>query len=170
MVGLNARDAARKTNAPKAILKGSLRARKHGRQKVWLAQWWENGSRRTKILGRYSEISKAEAHVMLTQIVQPLNQDAGQAQTPLFNFKQYVEDKFLPVCRRMWKESTRTTSEPDILRYLVPVFEKQRLEAITREQMQRFLEDMAGNLSSSVVAHLRWHLNAIFKMAKVTAS
>jgi site-specific recombinase XerD len=66
----------------------------------------------------------------------------------------------------MWKESTRTTSEPDILRYLVPVFEKQRLEAITREQMQRFLEDMAGNLSSSVVAHLRWHLNAIFKMAQ----
>jgi hypothetical protein len=82
MVGLNARDAARKTNAPKAILKGSLRARKHGRQKVWLAQWWENGSRRTKILGRYSEISKAEAHVMLTQIVQPLNQDAGAGPNP----------------------------------------------------------------------------------------
>ncbi len=150
----------------KRFLKGSLRARKHGRQKIWLAQWWENGSRRTKILGRYSEISKSEAEVMLARIVQPLNEDAGQPQTPLFTFRQYVEEKFLPLCRRMWKESTRTTSEPDIIRYLMPAFGKQRLEVITREQMQTFLEDIAGNLSASVVGHLRWHLNAIFKMAQ----
>src|SRR3982750_3590779 len=99
----------------KRFLKGSLRARKHGRQKVWLAQWWENGSRRSKVLGRYSEIPKSEAELMLAQIVQPLNEDAGQFQTPVFTFKQYVENKFLPVCRRIWKESTRSTSEPDIM-------------------------------------------------------
>jgi integrase len=150
----------------KRFLKGSLRARKHGRQKVWLAQWWEDGSRRTKILGRYSEISKSEAEVMLTQIVQPLNKEAGISQVPLFTFKHYVESKFLPVCRRMWKESTRTTSESNIIRYLLPAFQKQRLEAITREQMQTFLEEISGDLTASVVGHLRWHLNAIFKMAQ----
>jgi integrase len=150
----------------KRFLKGSLRARKHGRQKVWLAQWWEDGSRRTKILGRYSEISKSEAEVMLTQIVQPLNKEAGISQVPLFTFKHYVENKFLPVCRRMWKESTRTTSESNIIRYLLPAFQKQRLEAITREQMQTFLEEISGDLTASVVGHLRWHLNAIFKMAQ----
>lgn len=32
--------------------------------------------------------------------------------------------------------------------------------------MQAFLEKMAGKLSSSVVGHLRWHLNAIYKMAQ----
>jgi len=31
--------------------------------------------------------------------------------------------------------------------------------------MQKFLQDKASGLSSSVVGHLRWHLNAIFKMA-----
>jgi hypothetical protein len=124
----------------KRFLKGSLRARKHGSQKIWLAQWWEDGSRRTKILGRYSDIPKSEAEMMLSQIVQPLNKEAGKSQVPLFTFKHYAENKFLPVCRRMWKESTRTTSESNIIRYLLPAFQKQRLEAITREQMQRFLK------------------------------
>jgi len=150
----------------KRFLKGSIFARRHGRHRVWLAQWWENGVRRTKILGKYSELSKGEAEVMLGQIVQPLNAKAGKVDTPAFKFRQYVEDKFLPVCRRMWKESTRTTSEPDIMRHLVPAFEKQRLEVITREQMQSFLEAKATNLSSSVVGHLRWHLNAIYRMAQ----
>jgi len=104
--------------------------------------------------------------MMLSQIVQPLNKEAGKSQVPLFTFKHYVENKFLPVCRRMWKESTRTTSESNIIRYLLPAFQNQRLETVTREQMQTFLEDIAGDLSSSVVGHLRWHLNAIFKMAQ----
>jgi hypothetical protein len=107
---------------------------------------------------------------MLAQIVQPLNAQAGKVDTPAFTFRQYVEDKYLPVCRRMWNESTRSTSEPDLMRYLVPAFEKQRLEVITREQMQSFLETKATRLSSSVVGHLRWHLHAISRMAKVTAS
>jgi len=32
--------------------------------------------------------------------------------------------------------------------------------------MQEFLNHKAEELSESVVAHLRWHLNAIFKMAQ----
>jgi integrase len=103
---------------------------------------------------------------MLARIVQPLNAEGGKVERPTFTFKQYVEEKFLPVCRRVWKESTQTTSESDIMRYLVPAFEKQRLEVITREQMQSFLEAKATNLSSSVVGHLRWHLNAIYRMAQ----
>ncbi len=103
---------------------------------------------------------------MLSQIIQPLNEGAGQSQTPTFTFRQYVESKFLPVCRRIWKESTRSTSEPDIMRYLVPAFGKLRLETITREHMQEFLESMGARLSTSIVAHLRWHLNAIYKMAQ----
>lgn len=150
----------------KRYIKGSLRARKHGRQKIWLAQWWENGSRRSKVLGRCSEIPKSEASLMLAQIIQPLNENVGQLQMPTFTFAQYVENKFLPVCRRIWKESTRSTSESDINRYLVPAFAKQRVETVSREQMQEFLERIAGNLSSSVVGHLRWHLNAIYKMAQ----
>ncbi len=150
----------------KRFIKGSLRARKHGRYKVWLAQWWEGGSRRTKVLGRQSELSKSEAEVMLSQIIQPLNVEAGSLQAPIFTFGSYVENKFLPVCRRIWKDSTRTTSEADITRYLIPTFGKRRVETITRERMQSFLEELSSRLSSSVVGHLRWHLNAIFRMAQ----
>src|SRR5688500_999685 len=58
------------------------------------------------------------------------------------------------------------TSEPDILRYLIPVFGERTLDTITRPQMHAFLGAKGQALSSSVVGHLRWHLNAIFKMAQ----
>jgi hypothetical protein len=34
----------------------------------------------------------------------PRNVKAGKFVTPAFTFRQYVEDKFLPECRRVWKE------------------------------------------------------------------
>jgi hypothetical protein len=40
------------------------------------------------------------------------------------------------------------------------------MDWITREDMQKLLDAKAEKLSSSVVGHLRWHLNAIFKMAQ----
>jgi integrase len=102
---------------------------------------------------------------MMGQILQPLNVDAGYQKTPVFAFGQYVERVFLPTYRRKWKESTRSTSEPDILRYLVPAFGAKSMQSITRNQMQSFLDEKGRYLSSSIVGHLRWHLNAIFKMA-----
>jgi len=39
------------------------------------------------------------------------------------------------------------------------------LHAIRREGLQDFLDRKALNFSSSLVAHLRWFLNAIFKLA-----
>jgi integrase len=102
---------------------------------------------------------------MLAQILQPVNEGVGDRQTAVFTFKQYIQDAFLPVYRQKWKESTRSTSEPDIVRYLIPAFGDQLLSAISRNDMQRFLNQKAVSLSSSIVGHLRWHLNAIFKMA-----
>jgi integrase len=102
---------------------------------------------------------------MLAQILQPLNENAAFRQVPVFTFKQFVGDVFLPAYRQKWKESTRSTSEPDIMRYLIPAFGDQFMTMITRHHMQKFLDEKARDLSSSVVGHLRWHLNAIFKMA-----
>jgi len=102
---------------------------------------------------------------MLAQILQPINAVAGRPSIPAFTFKQYVEHTYLPAARNRWKESTRSTSEPDIMRYLVPEFGDQPMKGITRDQMQNSLAAMAGRLNTSVVAHLRWHLNAIFRMA-----
>jgi integrase len=149
----------------KRFQRGSLRPRKHGRQKVWVAQWCDGQVNRTKVLGPCAEISKGQAEAMLAQLLQPVNVEAGHRQAPVFTFGQYVEKVFLPVHRQKWKESTRSTSEPDIKRYLVPAFGARLLQTITRDQMQAFLDQIGGRLSASIVGHLRWHLNAIFKLA-----
>src|SRR5262245_38383583 len=121
--------------------KGSVRPRKHGLHKVWVAQWREQGSNRTKVLGQCSQISKGQAHSMLAQILRPLNEKFEFRQTPVFTFRQYVQGEFLPVYRQKWKESTRSTSEPDIVRYLLPAFGDQLMSMITRQQMQKFLDE-----------------------------
>lgn len=149
----------------KRFQKGSIRARKHGRIRVWVAQWREGGEPRTKVLGPCAETTKGQAETMLAQILQPINADAGRPSIPAFTFRQYVELTYLPAARNRWKESTRSTSEPEIMRYLVPEFGDQPMKGVTREQLQRSLSVLAGRLNTSVVAHLRWHLNAIFRMA-----
>lgn len=148
----------------KRFQNGSVRPRKHGKTKVWVAQWWDNGSKGSKVLGRCAEIPKSQAQTMLAQILQPLNIYAGHDRSSAATFRHYVENVFLPAYDQKWKASTRSTSEPDIIRYLVPAFGDQLMNTITRRQMQKFLEEKAMGLSASVVGHLRWHLNAIFRM------
>ena len=149
----------------KRFQKGSVRCRKHGQDKVWVGQWWDNGHRKSKVLGKCCEMAKGQAEAMMASVLQPINETAGIPQMPVFSFKQYVEDVFLPVCRRKWKESTRMTSEPTIELYLLPAFGPKLLSEINRGQMQRFLDGKAATYSNSVVGHLRWHLGAIYKMA-----
>ena len=113
----------------KRFQKGSVRPRKHGRTKVWVAQWSENGGNRSKVLGRFADLSKSQAETMLAQILQPINDKAGHHAPAIYTFGQYVTTAFLPAFRNKWKESTRSTSEADIMRYLVPAFETRLLNA-----------------------------------------
>jgi integrase len=149
----------------KRYQKGSVRPRKHGRQKVWVGQWWDQGQKRSKVLGRCSEMAKSEAEARLAVILKPFNEAAGQAQKPIYNLRVYVEEIFLPVVRRKWKESTRLTTEPRIRFHLLPALGNHLMQQITRDQMQTFLDQKALNASRSTVDHLRWDLNSIFKMA-----
>ena len=147
------------------FLKGSVRPRQHGSQKVWVGQWWQDERRRSKVLGRCSEMSKSEADALMASILQPLNESSGQKTPPRYRFAEYVEDIFLPVYRRKWKESTRATSEHSIRRHLLPPLGDRLISEVGREELQALLETRANTHSASVVAHLRWHLSAIFKMA-----
>ncbi len=150
--------------------RGSVRTRKHGPHKVWVAQWWDNGNKRSRVLGRCSGLQRGEAEAIMAQILQPLNGDAGLHSAPVFTFAQYVQDVFLPAYRQKWKESTRSTSEPDIVRYLIPALGTQRLDKITREQMQSFLEQLGKRLTASVVGHARWGISTpFFGWRKATA-
>ena len=131
----------------KRFQKGSIRSRRHGSTRVWLAQWREEGVKKSKVLGPCSEIPKAQADAMLAQIVQPINLQVCRQVKPVFLFGQYVEEIFLPVSRRKWKESTRSTSEPDIKRYLVPPLGPKPLQSITRSVIQQFLDEKIGRAS-----------------------
>jgi integrase len=144
---------------------GSVSPRKHGKNKVWVAQWWEDGRKRSKVLGRCAEMGKSEAEALMAVILKPMNEDAGQTLKPVFTFGVYLEQVFLPLCRRKWKESTRMTTEPRMKLHLKPSFGAQLLRDITRDQMQTFLDQKAEKLSRSIVHHLRWDLNSIFKTA-----
>jgi hypothetical protein len=60
----------------KRFQKGSVRPRKHGRQKVWVAQWWEQGRKKSKVLGRCGSMPKSEAEArFLTERNTPLSRD-----------------------------------------------------------------------------------------------
>lgn len=149
----------------KRFQKGSLQARKHGRHRVWVAFWWEDGSRRSRVLGLCSKISKGEAEAAMAAILQPINEGTARVPRPVYTFGQFVENVYLPHGRRGWKESTAGTSEQIIQKHLLPEFGNDLLHTIRRDQLQDFLDRKAAELSYSVVAHLRWFLNGIFKLA-----
>lgn len=149
----------------KRFQKGSVRPRKHGKNKVWVAQWWEDGKKRSKVLGHCSEIGKGEAEAKMAVILKEQNEQAGQMQRPVYTFGVYLEQVFLPICHRKWKESTRMTTEPRMLHHLKPAFGAQTLRSITRDQMQAFLDQKAEKFSRSIVDHLKWDLCNIFKTA-----
>jgi integrase len=149
----------------KRFQKGSLQARKHGRHRVWVAFWWEDGSRRSRVLGLCSKMSKGEAEAAMAAILQPINEGTARGLMPVYTFGQFVENVYLPHGRRGWKESTAGTSEQIIRKHLLPEFANDLLHTIRRDQLQDFLDRKAAELSFSVVAHLRWFLNGIFKLA-----
>jgi len=132
---------------------------------MWVAFWYEGGSRRSKVLGRCSQMSKGEAEAILSAILRPVNSGTSQGSKPVYTFEQFVEGVYLPFCRRSWKESTAGTSEQIVKTHLIREFGKHLLHSIRREDLQEFLDRKALDLSSSVVSHLRWFLNSIFKLA-----
>ena len=81
------------------------------------------------------------------------------------NFREYVLNVYLPQRRKKWKDSTDQTTTERIQTHLLKAFEDFELTDLSRDRLQKFLDQKARSLSRSVVSHLRWDLNAIFKMA-----
>jgi integrase len=110
-------------------------------------------------------MTKAEAEAVLSSILREINAGHGGTTKPVYTFEQFIEEVYLPFCRRSWKESTAATSEQIITTHLVPELGKILVHALRREELQDLLEQKARELSQSVVAHLRWFLSGIFKLA-----
>ena len=130
----------------KRFQKGSLQVRTHGRHRMWVACYWQDGSRRSKVLGRCSRMGKGEAEAALSAILQPINSGMAQGPKPLYTLGQFINLVYLPFCRRSWKDSTAGTSEQIVKTHLIPEFGKQLLPAIQREELQGLVERQRAEL------------------------
>ena len=145
---------------------GCVRKVKHGRRWVWIGKYYEDCAGRTKVLGACADLTEGGAWAKLQEFLQPVNETAGMRNSLPTNFRAYVTNVYLPQRRKKWKESTDQTTTERFQSHLFSAFENFDLADIKRDRLQKFLDAKArSGLSKAVVAHLRWDLNAIFKMA-----
>ena len=131
----------------------------------WIAQWWEDGHRRKRTLGRTSKIAKSAAQAELDAILQPINARTS-APSPSTKWGEFMRNIYSPFYSRKWKLSTRNTNEERFRTHLFPIFEERKLGSFNRDELQDLLDAKASvGLSYSTVAHLRWDLRQIFRMA-----
>ncbi len=150
----------------KRFQRGCVRKTKHGRIWVWIGKYYEDGRGRSKVLGHCAQMTEGGAWARLQELLNPINETAGFGQTLPTDFREYVTNVFLPQRRKKWKDSTDKTTTERFKAHLLPAFDGRQLRDLTRDRLQRFLDQQdQGGLSKSVVSHLRWDLNAIFKMA-----
>ncbi len=131
----------------------------------WVGQYRdEEGCGRSRVLGEASEMTKTEARDALLGILAPINAKHG---TPAkCTFGDFVQGVYLPFFKRKWKDSTISTNEDRLRRYLISEFTRRPLSSFHRVELQDYLDRMAARgLSFSTVDHLRWDLRQIFEMA-----
>lgn len=147
--------------------KGSLKVVKDRRGvKVWRAQWRENGRGRTRILGTFADVTRADARNELGKILAPVNAHSAGASNHS-SLRSYVENEYLVSRSRKWKASTVATTEQIIGTHILSELGTRPLTSITRSELQSLLDHQAdAGLSLSVVGHTRWQLQAIFEMAQ----
>lgn len=148
--------------------RGSLRVVKNrAGVKVWRAQWREHGRGRTRILGTYKAMTRAQARGELDRILEPINAGAKAVRTSGGStLRLYVESEYLVTKGRRWKASTRVTTEQIIETHILRGIGSRTLATITRRELQDLLDGLAtAGKSSSIVGHVRWQLKAIFDMA-----
>jgi integrase len=137
----------------------------------WIAQWWQDGHRRKKTLGKASKMTKAQAKHELAQIVAPINAREQQVATAETTLETFMSDVYLPLYRRKWKASTVGTNENRLKFHINTAFGARKLRTLQRSELQDFLHHKADSgLSYSVVAHLRWDLRQIFRLAVAETS
>jgi integrase len=140
--------------------KGSVK-KQRGR---WVAMWWVDRKRKSRVLGLVKEISKSEARAAVDRIVQEVN--ARREQHRVWSFAEFVKEVYVPYYSRKWKQSTRENNVNRVSVHLVSSFGDRELSSLKRDELQDLLDAKGGaGLSFSVVDHLRWDLKQILDMA-----
>ena len=137
----------------------------HGKRKMWILQYRDGGSKKYYTIGLYSKMSKSEAQQKQAAFMKEVNLRAAAAPDPHITFGDFLEGVALPFLRSKWKRSTMDTTENRIRHHLLEEFGGEKLASLGLQRLQAFLSGKAATLSKSVVAHLRWDLRALFRLA-----
>ena len=126
----------------------------------WRGHWYENGIKKSRVLGLIKDMSKGEAREAVAKIL--AQQRASKDQTL---FGDFVEGVFFGFMSRKWKPSTREENLYRIRLHLISFYKDRELDSFRRDELQDLLDEKAKALSFSVVDHLRWDLRSVFQMA-----
>ena len=133
----------------------------------WIAQWWEDGHRRKRTLGLFRRCQRLKARGELDAILAPINSRAD-APSAAQNWGTFVNNTLPPLL----SAEMETVFDRDDERRIVCAFilspstPKRTLGSFNRDELQTMLDEKAASgLSYSVVAHLRWDLRQILRMA-----
>ena len=132
---------------------------------MWVLLYRDGSTRKYATLGLYSKMSKSDAEAKRDEIIAEANARNAKAPNPDISLGEFIEGVALPFLRSKWKRSTAATTENRIQHHLGREFGEKKLCALGLKELQLFLNTKAQALSRSVVAHLRWDLRAIFKLA-----
>jgi integrase len=132
---------------------------------MWVLLHRDGNSRKYATLGQYSKMSKTEAEEKRDQLVAEANIRNANAPDPRITFGEFLDGVALPFLRSKWKRSTAATTENRMQHHLKDEFGERRLTELGLKELQSFLNAKAEKLSRSVVAHLRWDLRSVFRLA-----
>ena len=126
----------------------------------WLGLWYENGVKKSKVLGLASAMTKGEAREAVGKIVagQRVSKDGAR-------FGDFLEGVYFEFYTRKWRPSASENNKQRIRTHLVEAYRGRELASFRRDELQDLLDAKAPKLSFSVVDHLRWDLKQIFDMA-----
>ena len=131
----------------------------------WVGQWWEGESRRNRVLGPISSMTKSEATTELNEILASLKASQGDVSNKM-SLSQFINGVYYPFYKRKWKKSTAVININRVDKHVIPMFGQTRITLFKRDELQTFLDEKCGGgLSFSMVDHLRWDLKQIFDMA-----
>ena len=130
----------------------------------WVAMWWVDGRRKSRVLGFVTKMSKSAAREAVNRIV--AEENARRQENKIWRFGEFVELVYFPYYSRKWKQSTRENNVNRINVHLVAAFDERELTGFRRDELQDLLDrKVKDGLSFSVVDHLRWDMKQVFDMA-----
>ena len=102
---------------------------------VWVARWRQDGERKARMLGRVSQMTKAQAQSELAAILAPINSSHSEP-SEQSSFGDFVRLVYLPFYRRKWKRSTVMTNEDRLAHHLTSEFDPRSLGSFDRDELQ----------------------------------